>query len=230
MDVPSPIAGKVAEVVTKVGDKVSMGVLIARIEAGAMRPRPRRPPAPAWAAPAAKRRRPRSRRRAAGPPARPPAAASRRPAPRPRLPPLRAGEAGFLRRLRRARGAAPGARTRYRSERDQGHRRARPHHPRGREGGALGRRPASVAAAGGGALPAVPAVDFAKFGPIETVPLSRIKRISGPRLHASWVNVPARHPHRRSRHHRSRGLPQDRSTTTPRRTKQSPTASRCCRC
>ena len=52
-------------------------------------------------------------------------------------------------------------------------------------GGAVG-----PAAAGGGALPAVPAVDFAKFGPIETVPLSRIKRISGPRLHASWVNVP----------------------------------------
>ena len=32
MDVPSPIAGKVADVVTKVGDKVSMGVLIARID------------------------------------------------------------------------------------------------------------------------------------------------------------------------------------------------------
>ena len=43
---------------------------------------------------------------------------------------------------------------------------------------------------GGGALPEVPLVDFAKFGPVETVPLSRIKRISGPRLHASWVNVP----------------------------------------
>ena len=42
----------------------------------------------------------------------------------------------------------------------------------------------------GAALPDVPTVDFAKFGPIETVPLSRIKRISGPRLHASWVNVP----------------------------------------
>jgi pyruvate dehydrogenase E2 component (dihydrolipoamide acetyltransferase) len=46
------------------------------------------------------------------------------------------------------------------------------------------------AAAGGVGLPDVPTVDFAKFGPIETVPLSRIKRISGPRLHASWVNVP----------------------------------------
>jgi pyruvate dehydrogenase E2 component (dihydrolipoamide acetyltransferase) len=43
---------------------------------------------------------------------------------------------------------------------------------------------------GGGALPAVPAVDFAAFGPVETQPLSRIQRISGPRLHASWVNIP----------------------------------------
>ena len=42
----------------------------------------------------------------------------------------------------------------------------------------------------GAALPEVPAVDFAKFGPIETAPLSRIKRIAGPRLHASWVNIP----------------------------------------
>ena len=32
MDVPSPVAGAVAEVVAKVGDKVSMGTLIARVE------------------------------------------------------------------------------------------------------------------------------------------------------------------------------------------------------
>jgi pyruvate dehydrogenase E2 component (dihydrolipoamide acetyltransferase) len=42
----------------------------------------------------------------------------------------------------------------------------------------------------GGGIPPIPAVDFAKFGPIETQPLSRIARISGPRLHASWLNVP----------------------------------------
>jgi pyruvate dehydrogenase E2 component (dihydrolipoyllysine-residue acetyltransferase) len=47
-----------------------------------------------------------------------------------------------------------------------------------------------AAAKPGGALPAIPAVDFAAFGPIETQPLSRIQRISGPRLHASWVNIP----------------------------------------
>ncbi len=44
--------------------------------------------------------------------------------------------------------------------------------------------------AAGGALPKVPEVDFAAFGPIERKPLSRIQKISGPRLHASWVNVP----------------------------------------
>ena len=45
-------------------------------------------------------------------------------------------------------------------------------------------------ATAGAALPAVPAVDFAAFGPVEVQPLTRIQRISGPRLHASWVNVP----------------------------------------
>ncbi len=39
-------------------------------------------------------------------------------------------------------------------------------------------------------LPAVPAVDFSQFGPTEVKPLTRIQRISGARLHASWVNLP----------------------------------------
>ena len=34
MDVPSPVEGAVAEVLAKVGDKVSMGTLIARIDTG----------------------------------------------------------------------------------------------------------------------------------------------------------------------------------------------------
>ncbi|MGH8326536.1 MAG: 2-oxo acid dehydrogenase subunit E2 [Steroidobacteraceae bacterium] len=51
---------------------------------------------------------------------------------------------------------------------------------------------ASGPAAGrpGSGLPSVPAVDFAQFGPVEKRPLSRIQRISGARLHASWVNIP----------------------------------------
>jgi len=35
-----------------------------------------------------------------------------------------------------------------------------------------------------------PQVDFAKFGPIERQPLSRIKKISGPNLHRNWVMIP----------------------------------------
>jgi len=53
-----------------------------------------------------------------------------------------------------------------------------------------GGAPAPATAPGGGALPAVPVVDFAQFGPVETKALSRIQKISGPRLHASWVNIP----------------------------------------
>ncbi|MFL6599829.1 MAG: 2-oxo acid dehydrogenase subunit E2 [Steroidobacteraceae bacterium] len=61
---------------------------------------------------------------------------------------------------------------------------------------AAGAKPAPAAAKstpGAGApssWPAVPAIDFSVFGPIETKPLSRIQKISGPRLHASWVNIP----------------------------------------
>jgi pyruvate dehydrogenase E2 component (dihydrolipoamide acetyltransferase) len=39
-------------------------------------------------------------------------------------------------------------------------------------------------------LPKVPVVDFAHFGPIELKPLSRIQKISGARLQASWLNLP----------------------------------------
>ncbi|WP_323766250.1 dihydrolipoyllysine-residue acetyltransferase [Marinovum sp.] len=54
---------------------------------------------------------------------------------------------------------------------------------------------AAPAAAGGGAkggmgIPPIPAVDFSKFGPVEEVEMSRIKKISGPALHRSWLNIP----------------------------------------
>jgi pyruvate dehydrogenase E2 component (dihydrolipoamide acetyltransferase) len=39
-------------------------------------------------------------------------------------------------------------------------------------------------------LPDWPQVDFAKFGPIETRPLSRIKKLSGGFLHRNWVGIP----------------------------------------
>ena len=49
---------------------------------------------------------------------------------------------------------------------------------------------AAAPAAAGAGLPKVPVVDFARFGKVEVQPLSRVQRISGPRLHASWVNLP----------------------------------------
>ena len=46
------------------------------------------------------------------------------------------------------------------------------------------------AAVGGLELVPWPQVDFEKFGPVERVALSRIKRISGPALHRNWVTIP----------------------------------------
>ena len=178
MDVPSPAAGKITEIVVKVGDKVSMGSLIAKLDAGG----PAAPISPdqedeadakeeedAAEAPETSPIAPRDL-----PPR--PAKASAGPA----LPDFSGVFAGpAVRRLARELGLdlnlikGTGEKGRVTREDIKA---------------ALSKGAATPAA--GGALPSVPQVDFAKFGPIETVPLSRIKRISGPRLHASWVNVP----------------------------------------
>jgi pyruvate dehydrogenase E2 component (dihydrolipoamide acetyltransferase) len=43
---------------------------------------------------------------------------------------------------------------------------------------------------GGMTLLPWPTVDFAKYGPVERQPLSRIKKISGANLHRNWVRIP----------------------------------------
>ncbi len=50
---------------------------------------------------------------------------------------------------------------------------------------------APTSSAGGLNLLPWPQVDFAKFGPVEVKPLSRIKKISGPNLARNWVMIPA---------------------------------------
>ncbi|MEM7505773.1 MAG: dihydrolipoyllysine-residue acetyltransferase [Pseudomonadota bacterium] len=50
--------------------------------------------------------------------------------------------------------------------------------------------PAAAPVEGGMGIPPIPAVDFSKFGPVEEVEMSRIKKISGPALHRSWLNIP----------------------------------------
>jgi pyruvate dehydrogenase E2 component (dihydrolipoamide acetyltransferase) len=60
--------------------------------------------------------------------------------------------------------------------------------------GALSKGPTQVSAKAGTPLPfnlpAWPEVDFAKFGPVETKPLSRIQKLSGPYLHRNWISIP----------------------------------------
>src|SRR6185295_3982958 len=54
-------------------------------------------------------------------------------------------------------------------------------------------KPAAPSGAGTGVgieLLPWPKVDFAKFGPVEVKPLSRIKKISGANLHRNWVMIP----------------------------------------
>ncbi|MGJ8618459.1 MAG: dihydrolipoyllysine-residue acetyltransferase [Sulfitobacter sp.] len=49
---------------------------------------------------------------------------------------------------------------------------------------------AGGAVSGGMGIPPIPAVDFSKFGPTEDVEMPRIKKLSGPALHRSWLNIP----------------------------------------
>ena len=174
LEVPAPSAGVVAAIIAKVGDKVSMGTPLLTLEAEAGAPA-------AAAAPKAD----------AAPPAptpSPPAPAQAPAAPAPAAPPARPSTmaldfSGVF--------AGPAAR-RLARELDVDLTTIQGTGEKSRITVADVKVAARVggAAAGGVGLPDVPTVDFAKFGPIETVPLSRIKRISGPRLHASWVNIP----------------------------------------
>ena len=49
---------------------------------------------------------------------------------------------------------------------------------------------AAPAAPQGSGIPEIPAQDFSKFGSVTTQELPRIKKVSGPFLHRSWLNVP----------------------------------------
>ena len=187
MEVPATAAGKVVEVKVAVGSKVSQGDLIVVVEgavaAAAPVAAPAAAPAPAVAAPA-------PAPVAAAPAAAAPVAASAS------LPAI--NEASFskahagpsVRRLARELGVDLG--------RVKG---------TGRKGriidadvkafvksvmqNPVAAAPAAAAGSGVGLdLLPWPKVDFAKFGPIETKPLSRIQKISGANLSRNWVMIP----------------------------------------
>ncbi len=175
MDVPAPVAGKVLEVKVAVGGKVSAGDVLLIMQPSVAAP-VAAAPAPATVAPATPARAP-------APPR--PAAARAAPSGRSAVSssPTSFAEAHAgpsVRKLGRELGVDLG---------------------RVRGSGAKGRVTADDVkafvkeimqggGAGGVAWPAVPKVDFAKFGRVDTEPLTRIQKISGPRLHASWVNIP----------------------------------------
>ncbi|HTI18582.1 MAG TPA: dihydrolipoyllysine-residue acetyltransferase [Trinickia sp.] len=193
MDVPSPAEGVVKEVRVKVGDSVSEGSLILLLEsAGAAATAAEQPQAPA---PQKKIEQPEDSPRAAAPhpvPT-PPSALAQAPA-------IPVGE-------RKPSHASPSVR-KFARELGVEVALVQGTGPKGRitqddvtafvKGVMTGQRaiaaaPAAAAsAAGGGELNLLPwpKVDFAKYGPIETKPMSRIKKISGANLHRNWVMIP----------------------------------------
>jgi len=197
MDVPSPAAGTVKEVKVKLGDKVSEGSPIVVVETAASAPAAEAPkpadakaPSPAPPAPAAA-----PPRAAAAAPA-PAAAAPSKPA-QGSAAPAPVDSAAF-----KAAHASPSVR-KFARELGVDLARVTGSAAKGRilqedvqkfvkqvmSGGA----PAAGAAAGGGGslnLLPWPTVDFAKFGPVEARPLSRIKKISGANLARNWVMIP----------------------------------------
>ena len=185
MDVPAVVAGTIEDVLVKVGDKVSEGNSIAIIEVAAGDAAPQaaaEPEAPAEP-------------EASGSPAPETADAAPTPAPTPApakkpasLPSI--DEAGFakahaspsVRKLARELGVnlaeVKGTGLKNRIVHDD----VKAFVKAVLSGGS--------AAPAGGALPKTPVVEFAKFGDVDAQPLTRIQKISGPRLQASWINLP----------------------------------------
>ncbi len=55
---------------------------------------------------------------------------------------------------------------------------------------ALARPAAAPGAVEGFAWPQLPEIDFSKFGPVETLPLGRIRRLTAHQVHRSWLHIP----------------------------------------
>jgi pyruvate dehydrogenase E2 component (dihydrolipoamide acetyltransferase) len=189
MDVPAPLAGQVLDILVKVGDEVSTGSPILTIGAGdgavAAPPTLVEQQEPEPAAPA--------------PPVRAPETAPRQTVPvqaaEPPRPPGPARDftglhaSPSVRRTARELGvdlaAVTGTGPKGRITKDD--LLAFLHGPAAAAPAAAA--PATPAATGTG-IPEIPAQDFTQFGPVQTRPLSRIAKLSGPHLRRSWLNIP----------------------------------------
>lgn len=192
MDVPSSVAGVVKEVKVKLGDKISEGSVVALVEtsdAGEAKaaPEPAKP-APA-AAPASAPAQPEAPLPPAAPSQPVPTPASQVQAPAPALPLGAKTHASpsvrlFARELGVDLTKVPASGPKGRILRDDiaNFVKSVMQSPAGAPSASLG---------GGLDLLPWPKVDFAKFGPIDVQPLSRIKKISAQNLARNWVMIPA---------------------------------------
>jgi pyruvate dehydrogenase E2 component (dihydrolipoamide acetyltransferase) len=191
MEIPSSHAGVVRELKVRIGDKVSKGTAIATLDgaAGAPAPAPAgsAPGAAPAAAPAAAAHGERTVPTAALPAHEPSAPQGALPHASPTIRKL-ARELGVP--LAEVKGSGP--KGRITQDDVQAFVKAVMAGTQQTTAQAAAKAPGAVAAAAGAfpGLPAWPQVDFAKFGPIETKELSRIKKISGPVLHRNWVLIP----------------------------------------
>ena len=207
MDVPSPAAGVVKAVQVKVGDKVSEGRVILTLEAaatGAPSPTPTPTPTPTPSPQPSS-----ASGRGSDPAAAPAAAPSPTPSPEPAPAPASgrgsaegaAEESGSarsahaspsVRKFARELGVDLGAVTGSGPKGRILHEDVQDFVKRALSAGGGGGAAVAGAITGGGALNLLPwpVVDFAKFGPVEAILLSRIRKISGANLARNWVMVP----------------------------------------
>ncbi|WP_018715649.1 dihydrolipoyllysine-residue acetyltransferase [Brachymonas chironomi] len=195
MEIPSSHAGTVKEVKVNLGDKINQGDLIVVLEAaaGAAAPAPATASAPAAAAPAqASAPAPAAAQPAAAPAA---PAAAHDPASTPassKLPHASPSVRKFARELGVPLAEVKGTGPKGRIQQSD----VQAFTKSVMAGDLRTQAQAAKAPAGGGGgagldLLPWPKVDFAKFGEIETKPLSRIKKISAQNLSRNWVMIPA---------------------------------------
>ena len=191
MEIPSSHAGVVKEVKIKVGDKVAMGTVVLVVEAtgGAAAPAaapgaaPASAAAPAPAAPTAAAPSPAPAAAAAAAPS-----ASQGSVQTGKLAHASPSIRKFARELGVDLGKVPGSGPKGRiTQLDV------QNYVKGVMAGTTAAPAGASAPAGGNGGMSVlpwPVIDFSKFGPTELLPLSRIKKISGPNLHRNWVMIP----------------------------------------
>ncbi|WP_312439962.1 dihydrolipoyllysine-residue acetyltransferase [Janthinobacterium sp.] len=191
MEIPSSHAGVVKELKVKVGDKVAKGSLVLVVETtgGAAAPAAAAAAAPA-AAPAQAAAAPAAATASAPAPAAAPAAAA--PAVNGKLAHASPSIRKFARELGVELGLVGGSGPKGRITQEDVQ-----NFVKGVMSGAVaspGAASAPVAAKSGSGvgldLLPWPSLDFSKFGATELLPLSRIKKISGPNLHRNWVMIP----------------------------------------